>query len=87
MMTKSASSTSAALIVADESFNLTESQIFAVLPNPVFVLDVENRFIYLTGIVYFIYISKRVNTVSSNSIFIFYLWFKFFKVMIIIQSW
>ncbi|MGB1869636.1 MAG: PAS domain-containing protein, partial [Candidatus Puniceispirillaceae bacterium] len=47
MMTKSASSTSAALMVADESSDLTESQIFAALPNPVFVLDLENRFIYL----------------------------------------
>ena len=46
MMTKSASSTSAALMAVDESSDLTESQIFAALPNPVFVLDLENRFIH-----------------------------------------
>ena len=47
MMTKSASSTGAALMAADESCDITEAQIFAALPNPVFVLDLENRFIYL----------------------------------------
>ena len=47
MMTKSASSTGTALMAAHESSDLTESQIFAALPNPVFVLDLDNRFIYL----------------------------------------
>ena len=47
MMTKSASSTGATLTARVESSDLTESQIFAVLPNPVFVLDLKNRFIYL----------------------------------------
>ena len=46
-MTKSISSTGVARMAADESPDLTESQIFAALPNPVFVLDPENRFIYL----------------------------------------
>ena len=46
-MTKSMSSTGVARMAADESSDLTESQIFAALPNPVFVLDPENRFIYL----------------------------------------
>ena len=46
-MTKSASSSNAALKVSGNSFDLTETQIFAALPNPVFVLDSENRFIYL----------------------------------------
>ena len=46
-MTKSISSTGVARMAADESSDLTESQIFAALPNPVFVLDPENRFIYL----------------------------------------
>ena len=46
-MTKSMSSTGVARVAADESSDLTESQIFAALPNPVFVLDPENRFIYL----------------------------------------
>ena len=46
-MTKSISSPGVARMAADESSDLTESQIFAALPNPVFVLDPENRFIYL----------------------------------------
>ena len=46
-MTKFISSTGVARMAADESSDLTESQIFAALPNPVFVLDPENRFIYL----------------------------------------
>ena len=47
MITKTASSTGAASTAVDENSELTESQIFAALPNPVFVLDLENRFIYL----------------------------------------
>jgi len=46
-MTTSASSTGAALVAMGENSDVTESQIFAALPNPVFVLDRENRFIYL----------------------------------------
>ena len=46
-MSASASSTGAALVAMDENSDITESQIFAALPNPVFVLDRENRFIYL----------------------------------------
>ena len=47
MITKSASSTGMALMAPDDRFDLSESQILAALPNPVFVLDLENRFIYL----------------------------------------
>ena len=47
MMKKSAPSTCSALMATDESSYVTESQIFAALPNPVFVLDLENKFIYL----------------------------------------
>lgn len=60
MMTKSASSTSAALMVADESSDLTESQIFAALPSPVFVLDLENRFIYLNQAAEIFFQSSRM---------------------------
>ena len=47
MITKSVSSTGMALMAPGDRFDLTESQILAALPNPVFVLDLENRFIYL----------------------------------------
>ncbi len=47
MITKSAPSTGMACMAPDDRFDLTESQILAALPNPVFVLDLENRFIYL----------------------------------------
>ena len=47
MITKSASSNEVALMAPDDRFDLIESQILAALPNPVFVLDLENRFIYL----------------------------------------
>ncbi len=60
MMTKSTSSTSAALTAADESPDLTESQIFANLPNPVFVLDLENRFIYLNQAAEIFFQSSRM---------------------------
>ena len=40
-MTTSASSTGAALVAMGENSDVTESQIFAALPNPVFVLDRE----------------------------------------------
>ena len=46
-MTSSAPSTGAALAAMGENSDLTETQIFAVLPNPVFVLDRQNRFVYL----------------------------------------
>ena len=60
MMTKSASSTSTALMAVDESSDLTESQIFAALPNPVFVLDLENRFIYLNQAAEIFFQSSRM---------------------------
>ena len=41
MTTKSASSTSAAMMAANEISCITESQILAALPNTVFVLDLE----------------------------------------------
>ena len=45
MITKTVSSTGAAMMTADEVSDLTESQIFAALPNPIFVLDLKNKFI------------------------------------------
>ena len=60
MMTKSASSTSAVLMAADDGSDLTESQIFAALPNPVFVLDLENRFIYLNQATEIFFQSSRM---------------------------
>ena len=60
MMAKSASSTGAALTAANESSDLTESQIFAALPNPVFVLDLENRFIYLNQAAEIFFQSSRM---------------------------
>ena len=59
-MTKSASSSNAALKVSDNSFDLTETQIFAALPNPVFVLDSENRFIYLNQAAEIFFQSSRM---------------------------
>ena len=60
MMTKSASSTGATLTARVESSDLTESQIFAVLPNPVFVLDLKNRFIYLNQAAEIFFQSSRM---------------------------
>ena len=60
MMTKSASSTSAAMMAADEISDLTESQILAALPHPVFVLDLENRFIYLNQAAEIFFQSSRM---------------------------
>ncbi len=59
-MTNSVSSTGAALMAADDSSDLTETQIFAVLPNPVFVLDLENRFIYLNQAAEIFFQSSRM---------------------------
>ena len=66
MMTKSASSTSAALMAADESSDLTESQIFAALPNPVFVLDLDNRFIYLNQAAEIFFQSSRMILMGTS---------------------
>ena len=60
MMTTSASSTGAALAAMGENSDVTESQIFAALPNPVFVLDRENRFIYLNQAAEIFFQSSRM---------------------------
>ena len=60
MMTKYVSSTGAALMGVGESSDLTESQIFAALPNPVFVLDLENKFIYLNQAAEIFFQSSRM---------------------------
>jgi two-component system nitrogen regulation sensor histidine kinase GlnL len=59
-MTTSASSTGAALVAMGENSDVTESQIFAALPNPVFVLDRENRFIYLNQAAEIFFQSSRM---------------------------
>ena len=59
-MTTSASSTGAAHVAMGENSDVTESQIFAALPNPVFVLDRENRFIYLNQAAEIFFQSSRM---------------------------
>ena len=59
-MTTSASSTGEALVAMGENSDVTESQIFAALPNPVFVLDRENRFIYLNQAAEIFFQSSRM---------------------------
>ena len=59
-MTSSTSSTGAALVVMGENSDVTETQIFAALPNPVFVLDRENRFIYLNQAAEIFFQSSRM---------------------------
>ena len=59
-MSASASSTGAALVAMGENSDVTESQIFAALPNPVFVLDRENRFIYLNQAAEIFFQSSRM---------------------------
>ena len=59
-MTTSASSTGAALVAMGENSDVTESQIFAALPNPVFVLDRENQFIYLNQAAEIFFQSSRM---------------------------
>ena len=46
-MSKTAATNSAIMAVNKPAADLTEAQIFAILPNPVFVLDRDDRFIYL----------------------------------------
>ena len=46
-MSKTAAPNSAIMVVSTPAADLTEAQIFAILPNPVFVLDRDDRFIYL----------------------------------------
>jgi two-component system nitrogen regulation sensor histidine kinase GlnL len=46
-MSKTAAPNSAIMAMTTPAADLTESQIFAILPNPVFVLDRDDRFIYL----------------------------------------
>ena len=46
-MSKIATPNSAIMAVTAPAADLTEAQIFAILPNPVFVLDRDDRFIYL----------------------------------------
>ena len=46
-MSKTAAPHSAIMAVTTPAADLTEAQIFAILPNPVFVLDRDDRFIYL----------------------------------------
>ena len=59
-MSASASSTGAALVAMGENSDVTEAQIFAALPNPVFVLDRENRFIYLNQAAEIFFQSSRM---------------------------
>jgi len=65
-MTNSVSSTGAALMAADDSSDLTETQILAVLPNPVFVLDLENRFIYLNQAAEIFFQSSRMILLGTS---------------------
>ena len=65
-MKKSASSIDVAPSVPDESSDLTESQIFAALPNPVFVLDLENRFIYLNQAAEIFFQSSRLILLGTS---------------------
>ena len=46
-MSKTAAPNSAIMAVTMPASDLTEAQIFAILPNPVFVLDPDDQFIYL----------------------------------------
>ena len=46
-MSKTATPNSAIMAVTTPAVDLTEAQIFAILPNPVFVLDRDDQFIYL----------------------------------------
>jgi len=46
-MSKTAAPNSAIMAVTTPAADLTEAQIFAILPNPVFVLDRDDQFIYL----------------------------------------
>jgi two-component system nitrogen regulation sensor histidine kinase GlnL len=46
-MSKTGATNSAIMAVNKPAADLTEAQIFAILPNPVFVLDRDDRFIYL----------------------------------------
>ena len=46
-MSKTAAPNSAIMAVTTPASDLTEAQIFAILPNPVFVLDRDDQFIYL----------------------------------------
>ena len=67
MMTKSASSTGAALLAANESSDLTEFADFrSFLPNPVFVLDLENRFIYLNQAAEIFFQSSRMILLGTS---------------------
>ena len=65
-MTTSASSTGAALAAMGENSDVTESQIFAALPNPVFVLDRENRFIYLNQAAEIFFQSSRMMLLGTQ---------------------
>ena len=65
-MTNSVSSTGAALMAVDDTSDLTETQIFAVLPNPVFVLDLENRFIYLNQAAEIFFQSSRMILLGTS---------------------
>ncbi len=46
-MSKTGATNSAIMAVNKPAADLTEAQIFAILPNPVFVLDRDDRFVYL----------------------------------------
>ena len=65
-MANSVSSTGAALMAADNSSDLTEMQILAILPNPVFVLDLENRFIYLNQAAEIFFQSSRMILLGTS---------------------
>ena len=60
MLRKNVSSTGAAQMAVNKSSDLTESQICAALPNPVFVLDSENRFVYLNQAAEIFFQSSRM---------------------------
>ena len=65
-MATSASSTGVALVAMGENSDVTESQIFAALPNPVFVLDRENRFIYLNQAAEIFFQSSRMMLLGTQ---------------------
>ena len=66
MISKSASFTGAALMAADEKSDSTETQILAALPNPVFVLDLENRFTYLNHAAEIFFQSSRMILLGTS---------------------
>ena len=66
MISKSASFNGAAIMAADEKSDSKETQILAALPNPVFVLDLENRFTYLNQAAEIFFQSSRMILLGTS---------------------